>query len=357
MKRLLALAACTFTQLMGAQDTTPLPQEIPPTDKRLHYVARLDPRDPAGPRFDWSGSAVVARFEGAAITARLATSGADRLQVVVDGLPTQVLTLTKEPRLHALASGLGPGAHTVALCKRTEPVVGTVQFFGFQLEAGAKLLAAPKLARRIEFIGDSITAGYGNEAADADAHFTAATENHYLTWGAIAARALDAEALALAISGSRLTETAEIEAMPAFYRRTLFIDGKLPWNFRLTPAPDAVVINLGTNDFFQGFPGEKAWTAAYHALLDFVRGNYPQAHLWLAIGPMMEPGEKLVALRQWNAAIIATRTGASDPKIHALEFPPQQPGDDFGADGHPGLKTNQRMAEQLIAELKHTLGW
>ena len=69
MKRLLALAACTFTQLMGAQDTTPLPQEIPPTDKRLHYVARLDPRDPAGPRFDWSGSAVVARFEGAAITA------------------------------------------------------------------------------------------------------------------------------------------------------------------------------------------------------------------------------------------------------------------------------------------------
>lgn len=357
MKRLLFLSAGMFASFLRAQDAAPLPQEIPPSDKRLHYVARLDPRDPAGPRFDWSGSAVIARFEGAAISARLATSGGDRLQVVVDGVPGPVLTLTKEPRRHMLASGLSKGAHTVALYKRTEPIVGTVQFFGFQLEADAKLLDAPKPTRRIEFIGDSITAGYGNEAAGEREHFTAATENHYLTGGAIAARALNAEALAFAVSGSRLTETAEIEAMPAFYRRTLFSDKAPAWNFRLTPPPDVVVINLGTNDFFQGFPDEKAWTAAYDALLDFVRGNYPQAHIWLAIGPMMEPGAKLDALRKWNAAIIATRAAAGDAKIHAIEFPPQKPEDGLGANAHPSLQTHTKMGVQLTAEMKRVLGW
>ncbi len=357
MKRLLALAAGTFAQVMCAQDPATLPQQIPPTDKRLHYVGRLDPRDPAGPRFDWSGSAIVARFEGTTISARLATSGADRVQVVVDGAPTQVLTLTKEPRLHVLASGLAKAAHTVGLYKRTEPIVGAVQFFGFQLEAGGTLLAAPKAARRIEFIGDSITAGYGNEAASEREHFTAATENHYLTWGAIAARSLGAEALTCAVSGSRLTETAELDAMPVFYRRALFSEKALAWNFRLTSPPDAVVINLGTNDFFQGSPAEKTWASAYHALLDFVRGNYPQAHVWLAIGPMMEPGAKLDALRQWNGAIVTARRAAGDVKIYAIEFPPQLPGDGLGANAHPSLKTHAKMAEQLSAEMERVLGW
>jgi lysophospholipase L1-like esterase len=357
MRRLFILAVWALTHVMYAQELAPLPQEIPPTDKRLHYIARLDPRDPAGPRFDWSGSSVFARFEGTAISAKLASSGRDRLQVVVDGVPTEVIPLTIEPRRYALAKDLALGSHTVALYKRTEPIVGTVQFFGFQLEAGAKLLAAPRLARRLEFIGDSITAGYGNEAANPHEPFTPGTENHYLTWNAIAARALEAESLAIAISGSRLTETPKLEAMPAFYRRTLFADKTHAWNFRLTPPPDAVVINLGTNDYFQGALDEKAWTAAYDALLDFVRGNYPQAHVWLTIGPMIEPGPKLDAMRLWNAAIVTRRTAAGDVRIHALEFPPQKLEDGLGADAHPSVKTHAKMAEQLIAELKRVLGW
>ena len=77
--------------------------------------------------------------------------------------------------------------HDVALFKRTEAFQGAVDFYGFVPGAGGALVATvPAVTRRIEVIGDSISAGYGNEGPDQNCHFTPDTENAYLAYGALA---------------------------------------------------------------------------------------------------------------------------------------------------------------------------
>src|SRR6266568_3072908 len=59
----------------------------------VHFIGRFDTSDPAGPRYEWSASAVVARFTGTGIDVKLKDGGTDLFEVVVDG-KTSVLTPT-----------------------------------------------------------------------------------------------------------------------------------------------------------------------------------------------------------------------------------------------------------------------
>ena len=99
-----------------------------------------------------------------------------------------------------IAQGLAAGTHVVELYRRTEASQGEAQFLGFDFGSG-KLLSPPAAkARRIELVGDSISCGYGDEGANQSCPFTADTENHYLSYGALAARAVDAELITVAWS-------------------------------------------------------------------------------------------------------------------------------------------------------------
>ena len=64
--------------------------------------------------------------------------------------------------------------------------------------------------------------------------------------------------------------------MPLLYPLTLANSDTPVWDFHL--EPDAVVINLGTNDIHPSDPGA-AFTTTYQALLQTVRANYPHAYI------------------------------------------------------------------------------
>ena len=72
-----------------------------------------------------------------------------------------------------------------------------------------------------------------------------------------------------------------------------FVDRALGLNpFVTWPAerqtPDAVVINLGTNDFSSDpFPEEEKFITAYVDLLGAVRARYPEAVIFAVSGPLM----------------------------------------------------------------------
>jgi hypothetical protein len=77
--------------------------------------------------------------------------------------------------------------------------------------------------RRIEIVGDSITCGYGNEGTD-PCNFSAETENHYLTYGALAARMFGAELSTVAWSGKGVVNNFDndvFEPLPQIYDRLL----------------------------------------------------------------------------------------------------------------------------------------
>jgi len=372
MKRLFLVTFFAFTTpLVFATENTPavaqdnetttvsaLPVEIASTDPKLHYMGRFDLGNASGPTCAWSGSAIALRFHGTAINAKLLL-GNNRFEVVVDGLPTKVLVGTAGKNLYNLASGLSDSDHTVMLFKDTEANVGMASFQGFQLSQGGTVLPYPSPSRQIEVIGDSISCGYGNEAASNKEHFSPATENAYWSYGAITARAFGADYTCIAWSGKKLWPDNSIVAL---YDRVLPTLDKPVWKFD-SQKPNVVLINLCSNDFGPGNPEQEGWVKAYHAFVDQVRKNYPDATIYLALGSMMSddwPRDRhaLSTARGYIQRVVGECNTAGDAKIHFLEFEVQNAAvNGLGADWHPSLKTHKVMAQKFIDALKKDLGW
>jgi lysophospholipase L1-like esterase len=316
--------------------------------------------DTTRPSFGWSGSAMIARFQGTGATLRIDGSP-NQFAVVVDGtVSSSVLKVVSGTTQYSLATGLATGVHDVVVWKRTEGNQGENRFLGLDVTGGQLQAPAAAPDRRIEIYGDSITAGYGMDGVGPSCPWSADTENHYLTYGAITARNLNADLHAIAWSGIGMyrnygVSTASSDAMPYVYARTLASQSGSVWDFGPW-QPHAVVINLGTNDAStSGDPGA-AYETAYLGFVRSLRGKYPNTYFVLTIGPMLD-GSNLTAIKGHLQNVIKTRSGEGDTKMSFLEFPVQVAADGYGCDWHPSPTTNAKMATLLTAELKTRLGW
>jgi lysophospholipase L1-like esterase len=359
----------------SAGGSTPPPDGSPPPDASpmpeagietgggtpgVRLEGRFDMTDATKPSFGWSGSAMIARFQGTGATLRIDLSP-NQYTVVVDGtVSSKVLKVASGTTQYSLATGLSAGTHDVVVWRRTEGNQGESRFLGIDV-TGGQLLAPPAAPdRRIEIYGDSITAGYGIDGAGPSCAFSADTENHYITYGAIAARELNADLHTIAWSGIGMYRNygvsgASADAMPAVYARTLPTKSGSTWDFK-TWQPHAVVINLGTNDAStSGDPGTP-YETAYAGFVRNLRAKYPDTFFVLTIGPMLD-GSSLTAIRTRIDNVRKTLAAGGDSKTSYLEFPVQSESDGLGCDWHPSPKTNTKMATLLVAELKNRLGW
>ena len=321
----------------------------------MRFVGRFDTSPAAGPNFEWSGSAMIARFSGTEVSVHL-NGSPNYFEAVVDGQASKV-NYTGGDQTIALATGLAPGNHTVELYRVTEAFFWTTQFLGFDFGSGSLLAPYPAPDRRIEVIGDSISAGYGNEGVP-PCSFSSATENQYLTYESISARALGADLVTLAWSGIgmyRNNDGGTTDTMPTRYLLTL--PASTPtgaWNFA-SFVPQVVVINLGTNDFAPGDPGG-AFVTAYLQFVTDLRGRYPDALVYLATSPMLgdpEHGQQ----RTYLQSVIDQRATQGDTNLRLLEFATQDTSDGIGCDWHPNLLTHQEMAAVMTAAIQADLGW
>ncbi len=321
---------------------------------------RFDMTDATRPSFGWSGSAMIARFQGTGATLRIDGSP-NQFAVVVDGtVSSSVLKVVSGATQYALATGLSAGVHDVVVWKRTEGDQGENRFLGLDVVGGQ--LQAPPAApdRRIEIYGDSITAGYGLDGPDQNCSWSPDTENHYLTYGALAARDLGADLHTIAWSGIGMYRNynvsgASSDAMPSVYARTLASQSGSVWDFS-SWQPHAVIVNLGTNDAStNGDPGTP-YETAYLSFVRTLRQKYPDTYFVLTIGPMLD-GANLTAIKGHIQNVIDTRSSEGDTKMSFLEFPVQQSSDGYGCDWHPSAKTHAKMSELVTAELKTRLGW
>jgi len=329
----------------------------------VHFIGRFTD-EPEGPRFAWPGSAIVARFSGTGLDVKLADGGTNYFAVVIDGGSPTVLATDGTKDTYTLASNLPAGEHTVLLEKRTESFVGTVRFLGFVTPPGTTLVpSAYPYARKIEFIGDSITCGYGNAGPGPTCSFSAGTEDEYNAFGAIAARKLDAAHVGISYSGIgvyRSYSGATQNQMPVRFDRTLAEDSASTWDFSY--IPDVVVINLGTNDFATGDPGQ-AYVDAMSGFVDKLRGHYPNAYIFLAVGSMLSDsypqGEMhLTKVKGYLQGIVSTRKAAGDANVGFVDLGEQDATKDgIGCDYHPSIATHQKMADKLVTAIQQAKGW
>ena len=324
-----------------------------PTDPRIVLVGRFDLSDPAAAACQWSACEVRLRVKGPTLVATIDETGKDQWQVVVDGAPTEVLKPTPGPADYTIALG-ADAIHDVGLVKRTEAFVGTTRFDGFDLPGGG-LFQARRKPKLIEVVGDSITCGYGIEGRSQNDHFTPDTEDAYLSYASVAARSLDADVRILAWSGRKM---APDNTMPEIFDRVLPTQ-PAPLAAVDEPAPDAVVVNLATNDFARENPDEKGWTDAYEAFVRRVWLRSPGVPVYVTLGSMMTDeypvGHKALSTARGDLTRMVARM--HDPRVRFVEFERQRMEDGIGADWHPNVVTEAKMGERLAEAMRKDLGW
>jgi hypothetical protein len=273
---------------------------------------------------------------------------------VVDGVCSPMFAATPGAKTYALATDLTKGPHTVALYRQTEGQHGDAEVSKFTVYGGALSAPPSSPGRTLEVIGDSISCGYGDLGQDERCTYSIETQSHWDSYGAVAARLVGADVATIAISGRGMYRNWDgtKATMPTYYDRTLMSSSTPTWTF--PTEPDAILVNLGTNDFGKGDPGA-AFGNAYEQFIARLRKLHPRAYILCALGPMFsEP--TLTTLRSTLGVVVDARRQAGDDDIDSIEFPPQNPAD-FGCDFHPKVDKHRRMGEQLAAVLKSKLGW
>ena len=323
---------------------------IQPYDAHIQYTGRVLFDDPDGPVLYWPGISIAADFEGTSIRVKMNDFGDNYFNVFIDDAEPVVLDCVPGEMIYDIASGLTDGIHEIEIFRRTEADNGGTMFLGFELDPGSCLVSPPaRVERRIEFYGDSITAGLAIES-DTDDHNPVFT-NNYLAYGALTARNLDAEYHCIARSGIGIMVSWFPEIMPEYYYRHDPTDSESYWDFTQW-VPDVVVINLGQNDYWlRTNETDEEIIAAYVDFINSIRTEYSDAHIFMALGNMSatQPGS------QWpgyiESAVTIMNTTYSDAKVYSIIFPYKE------TSGHPSVSEHEDMANQLTAFIESTTGW
>jgi lysophospholipase L1-like esterase len=327
----------------------------------VRWVGRVDTSSANAPRFAWTGAGFSAKFSGTSVGVDLKNDDAYFFQAVIDGKKMERFQAAKGRAVRTVATSLAAGSHTLELYREVEASFGTSQFFG--ITEGTLEAPPPSRARLIEFVGDSITAGYGNLGHEphpnygtpSPCHFSFDTQSGFMSYGAVAARALAADASIVAASGWGVyrSRTGDMnDVLPKVYTRALGMTAAEDWDFRT--RPQAVVINLGTNDFNPGDPGD-AYAAALGTFVDTVRARNPSAWIFCAVGTMYTTAQHGKAL-SYTQSVVNAR-GADASRLAVVDLGMQDALQGTGCDWHPSVAENERMADVLVPVLKQKLGW
>jgi len=325
----------------------------------VRWFGRVDITDPTRPRFSWSGTGFVARFSGTSLTMQLGVVGSTEIfKTVIDGAAQPTFTAASGQRSYPLASALPAGVHTVEVYRQTEGPQGESQLLGLTVGEGMLMDPPTGPGRLIEVIGDSITCGYGILGGALNATECLTTESHWDTYEAVAARMLGAEVSTIAASGRGVIRNYGGDTsgtMPMVYGRTLSNSSQPAWDFSI--QPQAVIINLGTNDISnnKGDPG-MAFRDTYVDLLTTVRTAYPDAFIMGIIGPLLS-GTELATIQGHIRAAVETRNAAGDARVEFFGDIAPQTMDKWSCQYHPNIAENLLMANQIAAELQAKLGW
>ena len=303
----------------------------------------------------WSGTGFTGRFRGTGVSATL-DDAENHYTVVVDGIVGEPLVTSDGLGTYDLAQDLPNEEHDFEVYRRTEASFGPAILTNVEVHDGDLLAPPPAPERRIEIIGDSITCGYGNEGVDTSCSFSAETENHYLTYGAILARDFGAELSTIAWSGKGVVSNYNgdlFNPMPKLYERAIGNLSDSVWGFDW--QPQLVIINLGTNDYSTDHdPTDEDFVDGYAGLLAMIRGHYAEAYILCTVGPLLS-GSDLGRARRGIAAAVERRHDDGDERVAAYELETGNP--DPGCDWHPSLATHAAMAEELAVPVGAALGW
>ncbi|MGN1416836.1 MAG: GDSL-type esterase/lipase family protein, partial [Oscillospiraceae bacterium] len=258
----------------------------------------------------------------------------------------------------------------IQIVKLSETAQSTIGIKPFVLAEGESVAPAEAKPLKIEFIGDSITCGYGVDDEVKEHHFSTSTEDVTKAYAYKTAQLLDADYSMVSISGWGIisgytndpNKKADSQQIPFYYGKLGYSYNKfagttapqdIDWDFSRFKS-DIIVINLGTNDnsYVKGDKDKRAeFETAYMDFIGQVRENNPDAHIFCVLGIM---GAEL--FNDVGEAALFYSENNNDDKVHFLQLPTQDGTLGYAADWHPTEATHEVAAEYLAGEIKTALG-
>ncbi len=258
---------------------------------------------------------------------------------------------------------------TVTLMKVSEAANSILGIDEITVTAAEDIAPTAEKDLKIEFIGDSITCGYGVDDEDRDHHFSTNTEDATKAYAYKTAQLLDADYSIVAYSGHGIVSgyttqgiKTAAQQLPNEYECFAMSSGSGPNGFKASGVdwdfskfvPNIIVINLGTND--NSYTGKDAelineYAESYTQFLKKVRENNAHAHIICALGVM---GADLYDAICTAAENYTAETG--DENISVFRLSTQDGSTGYAADWHPTAATHDKAAAEL-ADYINTLNY
>ena len=287
-----------------------------------------------------------------------------RFEIRLDGKKILDARLTAEDAAVTVYEGKEKRDAEIRLIKLNE---GNSLFALRDIMTDGQVEPLPDRPLKMEFIGDSITCGYGVEGKSEMETFTTATENAAKAYAFLTAEALNADAMLTCFSGHGIVSgyTGDpavrngADLVPPYYEKEGRNDFLLPTgkyaqdtdrDFSLF-QPDYIVLNLGTNDLSWCQTDEARgaeYAKLYVEFLKTVRRDNPKARILCTLGEM---GTGLNRMMQQAAEEYCKETG--DKRIRVLLLEEQDAErDGYGSDFHPNEISQRLLAGKVTDALR-----
>ncbi len=304
----------------------------------------------------WSGSSVKINFEGTSVKVVLDDQNGDNyFNVLLDDQPIRFFKLKKGKHEYILAENLSDQKHSIEISKRNEWTYGTTLFYGFMLKGN---VLEPQQSKDlfIEFYGDSITTGHGNEDISGEDKPSGDVTNNYTTYAAMTARSLNAKYSCIARGGIGIMVSWFNMIMPEMYDRLNPNNANSKWDFN-TEQPDVVVVNLFQNDswivnrpdheefkrrFGKEKPSREKIVESYKNFIQKIRGHYPNAKIVCLLGNMDITKEG----SEWPSYVSSAVENLKDENVFTCFVPFKN------SKAHPSVEEHQIMAKKLTSLIK-----
>lgn len=292
-----------------------------------------------------------------------------RYAVYVDGERISDGMMSEREKTVEIFSSDSEKETTVKILKLSESANSTMGIKRIDVTSVGNIAPTADKDLKIEFIGDSITCGYGVDDEVKEHHFSTDTEDATKAYAVKTAELLGADYSLVSFSGHGIIsgysgdgKIQSSQTVPEYYTKVGRSYGgrsgdvsvsSLDWDFAGF-VPDVVVINLGTNDdsYTKNDPEKvQAYTDGYVAFLGTVREHNPEAYILCTLGIM---GDNLYPAVEEAVSVYSEQSG--DSKVSAMRFDVQNPADGYAADWHPTEATHEKAAQKLADEIKNILG-
>lgn len=252
----------------------------------------------------------------------------------------------------------------IRVLKLSEAAFAFAGFCGLKIDGTLLSNKNNRSKLKIQFIGDSITCGYGIDGVCEKDVFTTAQERADKSFAFLTAKKCNAEFQMVCWSGIGIIScyvppeknSANDEIlMPLLYPYT---DRSLSLRLNIEPEvyqhsffkPDIIVINLGTNDAsYTRQINERisAFVSGYRQLLETVHRCSPTSSIVACLGVM---GQDLCCAVEKAASIF--KKDFPQVSVSVLKFDVQNEKDGIGTDYHPNALTHKKMSEKLVEFIK-----